>query len=116
MSGNLNRLRGCRCGAAFLPHRASQRFCSRRCAALARPSHPNLKRPVARAASLPQHLRFTLRLLDVQPLERRARGGWRFGLRRISDGVVARLIAGGHAEIIGGQYLQRVPQETGEPA
>lgn len=109
----LTRLRGCGCGAAFLPHRPTQRFCSRRCAALARQRRP--ARPRQRRTSQ-QHEKFVLRLLNIQPLERRTRGGWRFGTRRIGDSVVAKLIASGRAEIIAGQYLQLVPQETGEPA
>ncbi|APO53488.1 hypothetical protein LUI11_15470 [Bradyrhizobium diazoefficiens] len=104
-------LRACGCGTAFLPHRDSQKFCSRRCAALARPPRP--ARPRGRRAAGQQH-QLVLRLLDIQPLERRARGGWRFGTRRISDGVAERLIASGRAEIVGGHYLQLVPQETGE--
>ncbi|BAL77069.1 hypothetical protein S23_38740 [Bradyrhizobium cosmicum] len=44
-----------------------------------------------------------MRLLKVQPLERRARGGWRFGTKRISDALVDSLIASGRAEIRGGR-------------
>lgn len=38
-----------------------------------------------------------LKLLEYSPFERRARGGWRFGTRRIGDSVVARLTASGRA-------------------
>lgn len=96
------RLRSCaRCRAEFLPTRApsrGQRFCSVRCSALARPPRPAATPAQRRAAALD---RFILRLLDIQPLERRARGGWRFGTRRIGESVVARLIASGRAEIRG---------------
>ncbi|MGY4288850.1 hypothetical protein ACVWXO_008070 [Bradyrhizobium sp. LM2.7] len=40
-----------------------------------------------------------VRLLKLSPFERAPRGGWRFGTRRISDGVADRLIASGAAEI-----------------
>jgi len=53
------------------------------------------------AQPLPAHLYTHLRLLKLSPFERATRGGWRFGTRRIGDGVVARLIASGRAEIIG---------------
>ncbi|MET3991643.1 hypothetical protein ABID65_003283 [Bradyrhizobium sp. S3.9.2] len=43
-----------------------------------------------------------MRLLEIQPLERRPRGGWRFGTKTIGDGPIARLIASGRAEIRGG--------------
>ncbi|WP_439363111.1 hypothetical protein ACNJYD_19990 [Bradyrhizobium sp. DASA03005] len=60
---------------------------------------------------------YYLRLLELGQFERRARGGWRFGTRRISDRVVTQLIASGLAEIVGddGRWLQRAPQVTGEP-
>src|SRR3954451_10046781 len=45
--------------------------------------------------------RYFLRLLQHGPFERRPRGGWRFGVKVISDGVVERLLAGGHTEIAG---------------
>ncbi|BCA04162.1 hypothetical protein [Bradyrhizobium diazoefficiens] len=102
-------LRACGCGAAFLPHRRSQKFCSRRCAALARPPRPS--RPRCRRAE-GQPNPFVLRLLDIQPLERRARGGWRFGTRRISDGVADRLIASGRAEIRGSKLHSRQTEAT----
>lgn len=38
-----------------------------------------------------------LRLLKLSPFERRARGGWRFGTKTISDPIVERLIASGRA-------------------
>ena len=38
-----------------------------------------------------------LRLLKFAPLERRRRGGWRFGTRRIEDHVVDRLVEAGRA-------------------
>lgn len=44
-----------------------------------------------------------LRLLKIQPLERRARGGWRFGTKVIGESLVACLIASGRAEIRGEQ-------------
>ncbi|WP_456622174.1 MULTISPECIES: hypothetical protein [unclassified Bradyrhizobium] len=46
---------------------------------------------------------YFVRLLKLSPFERAPRGGWRFGTRRISDGVADRLIASGRAEIIGQQ-------------
>ena len=56
-----------------------------------------------------------LRLLEFSPFERRRPtpgnpGGWRFGARRISDGVVARLIASGRATVVGTE-LHPVRQE-----
>ncbi|MGR4927948.1 hypothetical protein ACIPUD_14265 [Bradyrhizobium sp. CAR08] len=47
--------------------------------------------------------RYFLRLLQHGPFERRPRGGWRFGVKVISDGIVERLLAGGHTEIAGSQ-------------
>ncbi|WP_409188403.1 hypothetical protein [Bradyrhizobium sp. RDM4] len=44
---------------------------------------------------------YFVRLLKLSPFERGARGGWRFGPRRISDSVADRLIASGRAEIRG---------------
>lgn len=44
--------------------------------------------------------RYFLRLLKHSPFEQRS-GGWRFGARRITDAVVARLIASGAARIEG---------------
>ncbi|WLB43048.1 hypothetical protein QIH93_21100 [Bradyrhizobium ottawaense] len=55
------------------------------------------------AKQLPAHLYTHLRLLKLSPFERATRGGWRFGTRRIGDGVVARLIASGRAEIVSDQ-------------
>jgi hypothetical protein len=40
-----------------------------------------------------------LKLLGFSPFERRARGGWRFGTKRIGDDVADRLIASGRAAI-----------------
>lgn len=40
-----------------------------------------------------------LRLLRLGPFERRARGGWRFGTRKVADSVVDRLVASGRARI-----------------
>lgn len=94
---NLARLRGCSCGAAFLPHRPSQQFCSRRCAAQAR----RQRLAQTRRQASDRHHKLTLRLLDIQPLERRARGGWRFGTKTIGESTVAGLIASGRAEIRG---------------
>jgi hypothetical protein len=54
---------------------------------------------------------YFVRLLKLSPFERAARGGWRFGTRRISDGVASRLIASGRAEVIGGQ-LHHKPTEA----
>lgn len=51
-----------------------------------------------------------VRLLKLSPFERAARGGWRFGTRRISDGVVERLIASGRAEVRG-ERLHHKPTE-----
>ena len=48
-----------------------------------------------------------IRLLQIQPLERAPRGGWRFGLRRVSDGVAQRLIASGRAEVVEGRLRLR---------
>ena len=42
-----------------------------------------------------------LRLLKYAPLERRPRGGWRFGTKRIEDQVVARLLEAGRARLDG---------------
>ncbi|WP_157642993.1 hypothetical protein [Bradyrhizobium sp. WSM4349] len=89
-------LRPCGCGAAFLPHRITQQFCSRRCAVRARPARAVQKR---RPQTARPHHEFILRLLDIQPLERRARGGWRFGTKVVGDSLAARLIASGRAEI-----------------
>lgn len=115
LAGN-PKLQACaHCGSAFLPTRApcrGQRFCSVSCSVIARPPRPAVPSAARQAEARDQ---FILRLLDTQPLERRARGGWRFGTRRISDRVVARLIASGRAEVVG-EKLQLVPQETGEPA
>lgn len=47
-----------------------------------------------------------LRLLKLSPFERRERGGWRFGTRRIADSVVDRLIASGRARIEGGRVCR----------
>ncbi|PPQ17937.1 hypothetical protein CV770_18390 [Bradyrhizobium sp. AC87j1] len=52
---------------------------------------------------LPAHLYRHISLLKLSPFEQATRGGWRFGTRRIGDGVVARLIASGRAEIVGGR-------------
>ncbi|WP_041748341.1 hypothetical protein [Bradyrhizobium cosmicum] len=91
----MTRLRTCRCGAEFLP-RQRQKSCSPDCARRARP--PRSPRP-----SINRNQPIVLRLLKVQPLERRARGGWRFGTKRISDALVDSLIASGRAEIRGGR-------------
>lgn len=90
----------CGCGAAFLPSRSRQQFCSRRCAAAARPPRPAQTPRQRRQANDPGN-RLVLRLLDIQPLERRARGGWRFGTKAIGESRVASLIASGRAEIRG---------------
>ena len=82
------RLKACgHCGAGFLPRQA-QRFCSRSCAALARP--PRGKRPRTRAGRTDDDL--ILRLLELSPFERNRRG-WRFGTKTIKAHVIARLIA-----------------------
>ncbi|MBR0950440.1 hypothetical protein [Bradyrhizobium canariense] len=47
--------------------------------------------------------RYLLRLLEHGPFERRPRGGWRFGVKVISDAIVERLLASGRAEITGSQ-------------
>lgn len=54
---------------------------------------------------------YFVRLLKLSPFERRS-GGWRFGTRRISDGVADRLIASGRAEIVGDRLLPRVEGYT----
>ncbi|MFK4674631.1 hypothetical protein ACFLEY_21510 [Bradyrhizobium sp. YCK136] len=53
---------------------------------------------------------YFLRLLELSPFERRTRGGWRFGTRRISDGVADRLIASGRAEIRGEQLHHKTAE------
>ncbi|MBR1177158.1 hypothetical protein JQ617_24615 [Bradyrhizobium sp. KB893862 SZCCT0404] len=40
---------------------------------------------------------YYLRLLELGPFQRRARGGWRFGTKVINDAVIERLIASGKA-------------------
>lgn len=47
------------------------------------------------------------RLLDISPFQQRS-GGWRFGTKRISDVVIARLIESGAARVDGLQ-LVRIP-------
>ncbi len=44
-----------------------------------------------------------LRMLKLSPFQRRQRGGWRFGTRRISQAVVDRLTASGRAQILNDQ-------------
>ena len=39
-----------------------------------------------------------LRLLELGAFIRRTQGGWRFGTKVISDAVVERLVASGHAK------------------
>jgi hypothetical protein len=95
-----------RCSAEFLPCRRRQRFCSRRCAASAR-----IAQPAPRQASGAPDLRLFLRLLKLSPFERRARGGWRFGVRMISDQIVAHLIASGRATCDGTRVFPRQQQE-----
>lgn len=52
-----------------------------------------------------------LRLLQISPFQQRS-GGWRFGCKRISDDVVARLVASGRARIDGLQLVRvAVPAE-----
>ncbi|WP_257164640.1 hypothetical protein [Bradyrhizobium sp. SRS-191] len=46
-----------------------------------------------------------LRLLELSPFERRTRGGWRFGTKRISDAIVARLLDSRRAEIKGDRLV-----------
>lgn len=46
-----------------------------------------------------------IRLLKLCPFVRRPRGGWRFGTKRISDDVVARLTASGRARIEGEKLI-----------
>ena len=88
------------CGALFLPKTHRQRSCSRACGRKARPPQPKRVEP-----PLQQKHYLVLRLLKSQPLERRARGGWRFGTLRIGDATVDRLIARGRAEIRGGKVF-----------
>ena len=45
------------------------------------------------------------RLLKLSPFERRPRGGWRFGTKRISNAIVDRLVASRHAKIIGDRVI-----------
>ncbi|EHR01353.1 hypothetical protein [Bradyrhizobium sp. WSM471] len=59
--------------------------------------------------------RYFLRLLQHGPFQRRPRGGWRFGVKVISDGVVERLLAGGHTEIAGSQ-LRLKPLASNPPS
>jgi hypothetical protein len=54
--------------------------------------------------------RYFLRLLQLGPFERRARG-WRFGTRVVSDRIVEHLIARGKAEIEG-SFLRLKRKET----
>ena len=54
-----------------------------------------------------------LRLLEIAPFERRARGGWRFGTKVIADRVVERLIASGRATIEG-ETVRLVQMEPAE--
>jgi hypothetical protein len=54
--------------------------------------------------------RYFLRLLEISPFERRPRGGWRFGTKIISDAVVERLLACGHAEVAGLQLKLKRPE------
>ena len=56
--------------------------------------------------------RYFLRLLQYGPFERRARGGWRFGTKVITDAVVERLLAGGRAEIVGLQLRLKPPASS----
>ncbi|MGJ4888899.1 hypothetical protein ACQR1Y_11935 [Bradyrhizobium sp. HKCCYLRH3099] len=53
-----------------------------------------------------------LRLLDLSPFERCPRGGWRFGTKRISDAVVARLVDNRRAEICGDRVVAVKPPTT----
>ncbi|BAL75965.1 hypothetical protein [Bradyrhizobium cosmicum] len=96
------------CGAGFLRCR-TQRFCSRSCAALARPARTSQRR-VRRHVPNDDLI---LRLLELSPFERASDGRWWFGTRRIGDAAVARLIAGGRAEVVG-KRLQRRRQEAAE--
>jgi hypothetical protein len=91
------RLKACaHCGAGF-PLAKAQRFCSRSCAALARPARPVQKR---RRRYAPNDA-LVLRLLEHSPFERAPDGRWWFGTRRINDAAIARLIASGRGEIRG---------------
>ncbi|CAL77381.1 hypothetical protein BRADO3603 [Bradyrhizobium sp. ORS 278] len=55
-----------------------------------------------------------LRLLELSPFERRLRGGWRWGTKRISDAVVARLVDSRRAEIRGDRVIAvAAPTTTG---
>jgi hypothetical protein len=46
------------------------------------------------------------RLIKLGPFVSRPRGGWRFGARTISDPIVARLIASGHARRDGDRIVR----------
>lgn len=54
-----------------------------------------------------------LALLRQSPFEPHARGGWRFGTRRIADSVAERLVASGRAEICG-RRLQLTHRQPGD--
>jgi hypothetical protein len=49
----------------------------------------------------------------LSPFERRTRGGWRFGTRRIADHVVERLIASCRA-IVDGDLVRLLREEPAE--
>lgn len=53
-------------------------------------------------------------LLKLSPFERAPRGGWRFGTRRISDGVADSLIASGRAEIQGDKLMRLASLNTSQ--
>jgi len=50
-----------------------------------------------------------LRLLELGPFDRRSCGGWRFGTKTISDPIVERLIASGHARRDGDRIVKTEP-------
>lgn len=108
-AGGGSRLRTCTCGAECLGRR-ERKFCSRDCAHRARQRNAVAIRPVERNEAI------VLRLLKIQPLERRVRGGWRFGTKAIGESLAARLIASGRAEIAGNRLRLRAGNIEGDLA
>jgi hypothetical protein len=53
-----------------------------------------------------------LRLLELAPFDRRSRSGWRFGTKTISDPIVERLIASGHARRDGDRIVKTEPKPS----
>jgi hypothetical protein len=57
-----------------------------------------------------------LRLLELAPFVSRPHGGWRFGTKTISDPIVARLIASGHARRDGDRIVKSEPAPSARPS